>query len=200
MEKPAPAAYPIDDLIARRWSPRAFESRAVERSKLLSLFEAARWAPSSFNGQPWRFLLATRESPTEFQRMLDCLVEFNQGWAKAAPVLAVAVAALKFEHNGEPNRHAAHDTGMALQNLALQATATGLVVHFMAGFDVDRARQTYNISHEYEPMTAMAIGYPGDPATLAAELRDRERAPRRRRPLCELLFSGTFGEPAPLLG
>ena len=199
MEKPAPAAHPLHELIARRWSPRAFADRPVERQKLLSLFEAARWAPSSYNGQPWRFMVAMKEDPAEFQRMLSCLVEFNQGWAKAAPVLLIAVAAKKFEHDGKPNRHATHDVGMALENLAIQATASGLAVHFMAGFEIAKTRQTYGIPDDYEPITAAALGYPGDPATLPDDLREKELGPRKRKPIEEFVFSGKFGQRAKLL-
>jgi nitroreductase len=199
MDKPAPTAHPVHELIAKRWSPRAFEDRPVERDRLLSLLEAARWSPSSYNGQPWHFIIATRDDKAEYDRLLGCLVEFNQNWAKAAPVLMLAVAARKFEHDGKPNRHATHDVGMALQNLALQATAMGLAVHFMAGFDIAKARQTYSIGEDYDPITAAAIGYGGDPASLSSDMHDREMAPRKRKPISDFVYTGKFGKRSSLV-
>lgn len=196
MEKVALAAYPIDALLSRRWSPRAFADRPVEAAKLRSLFEAARWAASSYNEQPWVYIVATCEQPQEFQKMLGCLVEFNQSWAKAAPVLAISVARTKFQHNGSPNRHAQHDVGAASTTLALEAVALGLAVHQMAGFDPERARKTYHIPADCEPMAAMAIGYPGNPDSLPEKLRERETAPRVRRPISEFVYSGDWGSVA----
>jgi len=196
VENPAPAQYPIDALLTRRWSPRAFADRPVETAKLQQLFEAARWAPSSYNDQPWIYLVATRELPAEFQKMLACLVEFNQTWAKAAPVLAISVARTKFQHDGSPNRHAPHDLGAASAFLCLEAASLGLAAHQMAGFDPARARETYHIPADCEPMAAIAIGYPGDPATLPEGLRQRETAPRKRRPISEFVYSGDWGSVA----
>lgn len=196
MDKPAPAAHPIHELISSRWSPRAFADRPVEGEKLLSLFEAARWAPSSFNGQPWHFLLATRDAPAEFERMLGCLVEFNQTWARAAPVLVIAVARLRFEHNNQANGHALHDVGLALSNLALQATSMGLCVHMMAGFDAPMTREVYKVPVDFEPITAAAIGYPGDPGALPPDLKKRELSPRQRKPVESFVFAGEFGRAA----
>ena len=199
MDKPAPTAYPVHELIARRWSPRVFQDRPVERDRLLSLFEAARWAPSSFNGQPWHFIVATKEDKAEHDRLLSCLVEFNQNWCRGAPVLLLAIAARKFEHDGKPNRHGTHDVGLALENLAIQATALDLSVHYMAGFDIAKARQTYGIGEDHEPITAGAIGYGGDPATLPPDARDRELAPRKRKPIQDFVYTGKFGKKSPLV-
>jgi nitroreductase len=199
MEKQADTQYPIHDLLRRRWSPRAFDDRPIEQEKLRSLFEAARWAPSSNNGQPWRFLVATNNHKTEYDRLFDCLVEGNQKWAHRAPVLILSVAKLDFE-DGSPNRHALHDTGMAAENLSIQATALGLVVHQMAGFDIERAREDCRIPDGYEPVAMMAVGYPGDPALLSDRLRERETQPRVRKSLSEFLYSGTWGQPSSLLG
>src|SRR6266702_6198279 len=127
MEKLAETQYPIHDLLRRRWSPRAFSDRRVEPDKLRSLWEAARWAASSFNEQPWSFIVATRQKQEEHARLLSCLVEKNQQWARLAPVLMVSVAKLKFEKTGKPNRHAFHDVGLAMGNLLVEATALGLV-------------------------------------------------------------------------
>jgi nitroreductase len=192
-QKPAPTAVPIHEILSHRWSPRAFDSRAVEPGKLHSLFEAARWAASAYNAQPWFFLVGTKDDPANFQRVLDCFVEFNQGWAKHAPVVALSVARLKFEHNGQPNRHAFHDVGQAAANLALQATALGLQIHQMAGIEPEKARATFAIPEGYEAVAGIALGYPGDPASLPDHLRDRELAPRQRNPLSSFVFTGTWG-------
>jgi nitroreductase len=199
MEKPTDARYPIHDLIRRRWSPRAFADRPVEPEKLRSLLEAARWAPSSFNEQPWNFIVATRENGEEFERMLSCLVEGNVAWAKNAPVLMLSVAKLKFERTGKPNRHAFHDVGLAAENLVIQATALGLVVHQMAGIQVDKAREVYRIPEGYEAVAGIAVGYPGDPATLPEPLREREQAPRTRKPLESFVFTSRWGQASPVL-
>jgi len=198
MEKPAQTQFPIHELLKKRWSPRAFDERPVETDKLLSLFEAARWAPSSNNEQPWRFLIATKESTTGHDRLFNCLVEGNQKWAHRAPVLLLSVAKLQFE-DGSPNRHGFHDTGMAAEHLVVQATALGLVAHQMAGFRVDQARADCKIPEGYEPVAMIAVGYPGDPALLPDRLRGRETQPRVRKPLTEFVYSATWGQPSPLL-
>lgn len=195
MEKPADTQYPIHDLLRRRWSPRAFDDRPIEPEKLLSLCEAARWAPSSNNEQPWRFIVANKDHETEWNRLLACLVEGNRKWAYRAPVLILSVASLNFEDDSTPNRHAFHDTGMAVENLVLQATALGLSVHQMAGFDVEKARADLKIPSGYEPVAMIAVGYPGDLASLPDRLRERELQPRSRRPISEWTFSGQWGEP-----
>ncbi|MBO3460186.1 nitroreductase family protein [Aetokthonos hydrillicola Thurmond2011] len=191
-EKLAQTQYPVHDFIGRRWSPRAFSDRPVEQDKLLSVLEAARWAPSSYNHQPWSFIVATKDDSTEYSRLLNILVEFNQGWAKNAPVLILAVAKT---HNddGKINRHAFHDVGLAIENLVIQATALGLSVHQIAGFSVDAARKEYRIPEGYEPATAIVVGYAGDPQNLSDGLRERELAPRIRKPLKEFVFTGQWG-------
>jgi nitroreductase len=197
-EKLAETNYLVHELIRRRWSPRAFVDRLVEPEKLLSLLEAARWAPSSYNYQPWSFIIATKDNPEEYNRLLGTLVEFNQGWAKAAPVLLIAVARLRNE-DGKENRHAFHDVGLALENLVLQATDLGLAVHQIGGFDVEKARAVYQIPEGYEPATAVTIGYAGDPQSLPDGLKERELAPRSRKPLTEFVFTGQWGTASPLL-
>ena len=162
MEKPADTQHPIHDLFKRRWSPRAFSDQPVEADTLRMLFEAARWAPSSNNEQPWRFVVANKDHQVEWNRLLACLVESNRAWAFRAPVLILSVASLNFEDDSKPNRHAFHDTGMAVENLVLQATALGLAAHQMAGFDVERARADLKIPPGYEPVAMIAVGYPGD--------------------------------------
>src|SRR5262245_1068965 len=198
MQKPADVQHQIHDLLRRRWSPRAFDNRPVEAEKWRSLFEAARWAPSSNNGQPWRFLLATKENVTEYDRLFNCLVEGNQKWAHRAPALLLSVAKLEFE-DGSPNRHALHDTGMAAETLVLQATAVGLAAHQMAGFRIDQARRDCQIPEGYDPVAIIAIGYPGDPALLPDRLRTREAESRVRKPLTELVYSAIWEKPSPIL-
>lgn len=196
MEKPADAQYPILDLLRRRWSPRAFADRLVEPEKLRGLLEAARWAPSSYNEQPWSFLVATKDDPENFQRLLSCLVEGNQAWAQFAPVLMISIARLNFAQNGQPNRHAFHDVGLAAENLVIQAMALDLMVHQMAGFYPDKAREVFRIPPGYEPVAAIAVGYPGEPDRLPEKLRQRELAPRTRKMLREFVFGGEWGRPA----
>ncbi len=197
-EKLALTEHPVHDFIRSRWSPRAFADRPVEQDKLLSLLEAARWAPSFYNHQRWSFIVATKENPTGYNRLLSTLVEFNQGWAKNAPVLIIAVAQT-INNEGKPNRHAFHDVGLAIENLVFQATALALYVHQIAGFNVDIARKEYHIPDGYEPATALTVGYIGDPQSLNDGLRERELAPRVRKPLKEFVFTGKWGESSSLL-
>jgi nitroreductase len=189
--------HPVNDLIAARWSPYAFADRPVSRADLLSLFEAARWAASSYNEQPWSYVVATKENPAEFARLLSCLVEGNQAWAKNAPVLAVGCTALNFARNNNPNAAALHDLGLASGNLALEATARGLVVHQMIGIVPDRVRELYHVPAGVQPLTGLAIGYAADPATLPENLRPRDLARRPRKPLVQFVFGGQWGTPAP---
>jgi nitroreductase len=197
MHKPAESSSPLHELIRERWSPRVFAKRSVEPEKIRSLLEAARWAPSSSNGQPWSYLVATKDEPAEFARLAGCLVDGN-AWAKESPVLLLAVAAMNFAHNGKPNRHAFHDVGLANENLVLQAGALGLVAHQMAGFLPDRAREIYQIPDGQEPLTMIAIGYLGELDELPEPLRARETAARSRKPLAEIAFSGKWGAVSPV--
>ncbi len=199
MHKPAATDFPVHDLIRHRWSPRAFSDKPVEPAILTSLFEAARWAPSSSNEQPWAYLVATKDNPEDFAKMLSVLVEFNADWAKNAPVLALAVSHLKFQSNGNPNRNAFYDTGAATILFSLEATARGLFVHQMAGFDPAKAKQVFEIPADWEPIAAFAIGYPGDPNSLSQKLQDREVAPRTRKPLSEFVMSGRWGHTSPIV-
>jgi nitroreductase len=199
MEKPASAQHRIEDLIARRWSPRAFEERPVEPEQLKQLFEAARWAPSSNNEQPWRFLAATRDSRVDYDKLFGCLSEGNAKWVFRAPLLMLSVASLFFEDDGKPNRHALHDTGMAVENLVLQATALGLQAHQMAGFDIEKARRDCQIPSGFEPVAMIAVGYPGDPAILPDYLHERELKTRERQPIGDFVFTSSWGRPSPLV-
>jgi nitroreductase len=199
MKKPAPTDYPTNDLITHRWSPRAFATKPVPADVLRSLFEAARWAPSSNNEQPWAYLVATQDDAENFASMVSVLVEFNANWAKKAPVLALAVSELSFAKNGTPNRNAQYDTGAASALLTVEATSRGLFVHQMAGFDPAKARQVFSIPEGWEPIAALAIGHPGDPATLPQPYQDREAAPRTRKPLREFVMTGQWGHTATFL-
>jgi nitroreductase len=196
MEKLAETQVPIHELIRRRWSPRAFSELPVEPDKLLSLFEAARWAASANNEQPWAFLVATQQDPKNYEDMLSVLVDFNRGWANKAPVLILTLAHTQFEKDGKPNRHAFYDLGQAAANLALQATARGLTAHQMAGFNVEAARERFAVPAGWEPVSVIALGYPGDPDSLTEKLRQRETAQRQRKPLETFIFSGAWGHPA----
>jgi nitroreductase len=199
MEKPADVTYPIEALLQQRWSPRAFSERPVEPEKLLRLLEAARWSASCTNQQPWSFLVATRDNATEYARLLSCLRENNQQWAACAPVLMVSVAKLAFDANGQPNRYAFHDVGLAVANLTIQATALGLYVHQMAGFYPDKVRELYSVPEGFEPVAGIVLGYPGELAVLSTDLQQREAAPRVRKPLESFVFQGAWGNTAPLV-
>lgn len=185
----------IHPLLRERRSHRAFADRPVGMDAVRSMLEAARWAPSSRNEQPWRFLVARAADREEFARLLACLTPKNQVWAKDAGVLMLGVAATRFARDGSPNPHALHDHGLAVSQLVLQATALGLGARQMAGFDAARARETYAIPAEFEPVAAIAVGFPADPATLPPDPAERERAPRTRRVQEEFVFRGAWNAP-----
>jgi len=196
--KKAVTDYPIQHALADRWSPYGFEDRPVAEADLCSLFEAARWAASSYNEQPWNYLVAIKENAREFDQLLACLVEANQAWAKAAPVLVLGVVSLRFAKNATDNRAAVHDLGLASGNLVMEATTRGLSVHQMIGILPDKAREVYQIPEHFEAWTAMAIGYNADPARMPAALKERDMAPRQRRPLRDFVFAGHWKAAAPL--
>ncbi len=199
MEKPAETQYPIEEILRRRWSPRAFSDRLVEPEKLQSLFEAARWAASSFNEQPWNFIVATKQNPEEHARLLSCLVEGNQRWARAVPVLMVSVAKLNFDKTGKPNRHAFHDVGLAMGNVLVQATALGLFVHQMAGFSPEKVREIYGVPEGFEPVAAIAIGYTLAADELPEAFREFDLGARRRKPVNSFVFEAHWGETSRLV-
>jgi nitroreductase len=198
-EKSALTNYPIHELLAERWSPYAFQDRLVSEADLRSLFEAARWAASSYNEQPWNYLVATKEDPDQFQQILSCLTEGNQIWAKDAPVLALGIASLRFRRDNKNNRAATHDLGLATGNLVVEATARGIYVHQMIGILPDKARDFFDIPEGFEAWTGMAIGYKGDPMTLPDALKERDLRPRQRKPLDQFVFSGKWENPSPLV-
>ena len=194
--KRAPAAPGVIEEILARWSPRAFSHKPVAAEDLRKIFEAARWAASSYNEQPWRFLVGHRGDAT-YQKILDSLVEFNQGWAKSAPVLILSVASKSFAHNGNTNHFAIHDTGAATAYLVLQATKLGLHGHSMAGFHQEKARAAFGIPDSYAIGAVTALGHLGDISTLPEGLQEQETSPRQRKPLHEIVLAG-WGEPAKL--
>lgn len=181
----------VNKLIQNRWSPRAFDSRPVEPEKLAALFEAARWAPSAMNEQPWRFMYATKDNPEAYEKLLSTLADANKVWAQHAPVLILSVAKVNYSM-GSPNAFAWHDTGMATAKLALQATELGLHLHIMGGYSADKAREVLGIPEGYEPVSMIALGYQGDADQLPEPLKARELAPRSRKPLQEIVFNGTW--------
>lgn len=190
LRKPANAEHPIHELISQRWSPRAFSAQPVEPAKLKTVFEAARWAASGGNKQPWYFIYATKENTEAFERITSALFEGNVIWAKEAPLLIVMVA-----KRGEYVGHeyiTYYELGMAVGNLVTQAVELGLVTHQMGGFDPAKARENLNIPEGYDPIAIMALGYPGNHATLPDALREREIAERIRKPQNEFVFEGTW--------
>ena len=198
-DRAAKTDYDVLEPIRQRWSPRAFSGKPVESQKLLQVLEAARWAASSFNEQPWRFIVATKEQGEAYAKLLGCLREKNQDWAKTAPVLMISLAKKTFSKGGGTNHHAWHDLGMAVENLVLQATDLGLHVHQMAGIEADRVRKLYGVPDDFDPVTGLALGYVGDPAVLPDDLQEKERAPRSRKALSELVFGNGWGEGAGLV-
>lgn len=194
--------HPVLDAVRQRWSPYRFDPRPVENEKLIRCLEAARWAASSFNDQPWFWIVAHREDEAEFEKVLGCLVEANQGWARHAGVLMLSVIRTTFQANQKPNRVALHDLGQAACQLSLQATELELQVHQMAGVNLSAIRQKFDIPSGHEPQTAIAIGYPatGEPqGDQEQELEDRQSGPRERRTLAQQVFTGKFGNTADFL-
>lgn len=195
-EKPAKTELAINELMRRRWSPRAFEDdRAVERDKILTMLEAARWAPSCFNDQPRSFVVFDGSDDVALGKARDCLSPGN-AWARKAPMLMISVARETFEYNGKPNRWGQHDTGLATENLLLEAVEMGLAAHPMAGFDADRARVEFGIPEGFTPMAMIAIGYPyrGPLEDLDEKLRGKELASRERKSISEIAFAGFWGQ------
>jgi nitroreductase len=184
------ADYPIDSVFLDRWSPRAMSGEPITEEELFTLFEAARWAPSSYNNQPWRILYARRDTP-HWPPFFDLLVEFNQTWAKNAAALVLFISKTTFDHSGEPAATHSFDTGAAWENLALQATLKGLVVHGMQGFDYDKARTALNIPEGFNVEAMAVIGKPGRKEDLPERLQERE-TPNDRRKLNETAFEGPY--------
>ncbi|MCB1019637.1 MAG: nitroreductase family protein [Bryobacterales bacterium] len=192
--KTAHPDHPILPVFAERWSPYVYSSEPVGEDDLRSLFEAARWSASSFNEQPWRYVVARKSEGEAFERLLGCLSEANQAWARHAPVLALGLVKKTFTRNGNPNRVAEHDLGAASAALTAEATARGLHVHQMAGVDMEKAREAIGAPEDFQVVTALAIGYAGDDGEEAH--RERDAKPRARKPLAEFVFGADFGKKA----
>lgn len=195
-QKHATTTAPIHELMATRWSGRAFDAgRLLDRAQVTALLEAARWAPSCYGDQPWRFVVADRATdPAAWQTALECLVPFNAGWARHAPLLVVVCADPRFGHNGADNRWATYDTGAATMALCLQANALGMSTHQMGGFDEGRTRAAFGIPAEVPIMAVVAVGFLGSDDVLDEELRQRERAARSRKELGETFYAGRWGQ------
>ncbi len=191
-----PTQYPVMRVIAQRWSPRAFADKAIAKEDLVSILEAARWAASSFNEQPWRFILASKDQPAGYATLLSCLREGNQSWAQLAPVLMLGLAKTTYSNSGGSNKHAWHDLGQALAQLTLEAGNRDIYVHQMGGIYPERAREVYQIPPDYEVATGLALGYLGDVNLLPEDLRAKELRERSRKPLQELVFGDGFGQVA----
>jgi nitroreductase len=187
---------PIHELLATRRSPRAFSEQRIESEKLVSLFEAARWSPSSANEQPWRFIVATKDDSGVFSALVESLMEGNRRWAERAPMLVLALAQSTYAKTGNPYRHSWYDLGQSVALLSVEATALGLAVHQMGGFDADKARQLLSIPRGFEPIIVFAVGYPDQPATLPDDLRKREQAPRSRKLLQDFVYTEEWGKPS----
>lgn len=191
VEKTRRPAYDIDSSILNRWSPRSFTGEAISDGSLYAIFEAARWAPSSYNNQPWRFIYAKKGSKY-WDLLFDLLVDFNKQWCTKASVLVVVLSLKVFESNGKPSPTHQFDTGAACENLAIQATSQGLATHPMQGFDYDKARRDLVVPDEYEVVAMIAIGKKGPRENLSDELQKRE-VPSDRKPLPEIVMEGKFG-------
>lgn len=198
-DRNAVTSVPINELAAKRWSPRAFDAtRGVTRAQITALIEAGRWAPSCFGAEPWRFLLWSRaDDAAGWQQAFDCLSENNRKWCHKVPLLLLACAGATFEHNGQPNRWAQYDTGMAALALTLEAVAQGLVAHQMGGFDIAKTRSAFAIPEDFTPMAMIAVGYQAEAESIEdAETRQKELKPRGRKPVAERFFGGRWGRPA----
>ena len=194
--RPASTTRPIHDLLARRWSSRAFDpQRPVSREQLLVLVEAGRWAPSCNGDEPWRYLIWDKaRDPEGWQKAFDCLSENNRKWVKNVPLLMLSCAGSSFEATGKPNRWTQHDTGAASVSMALQASAMGLMVHQMGGYDAEKARAAFGIPAEYTPMAMIAIGYQASPDILDEETKAKELRPRARKPAAQRFYEGGWGK------
>ncbi len=193
MDKPAITNKTIHPIIKKRWSPRSFEDRAIEKDKLQRIFDAGRWAPSSFNEQPWRFMLGLKGGQT-WDKIYESLVDFNQQWAKLAPLLVLTIGKKTSSRNNAENRVFQYDVGQSVAYITFQAYEEGLVMHQMSGFSKEKAAELFEIPEDYEPLTVFAMGYQGEPERLDGDFVSMEKAPRQRKELPELVFSENFGK------
>ncbi len=189
----------IHKLIEKRYSPRAFSDKQIEEDKIVSLLEAARWSPSSMNEQPWRFIVGIKGDGDTYDKIFESLMQTNQAWAKNAPLLILSIAKEYYDRNKQNNRHAEYDLGQAIALLSLQATSLDLFLHQMGGFNIDKAKDLFNIPEGYVPMSVIAIGYLGNADELPEQFKSREKAIRNRKDLSELVFEESFGHPSKLV-
>lgn len=199
LEKPAITAVDINEVVAHRWSPRAFKADAyLSQTQIIALLEAARWAPSCYGDEPWRFIVCDKQTmPEAWEKALSCLAEANQIWAKNAPLFLLVFANPHFKRDGKPNRWAEYDTGAATENLCLQAVTMGLVAHPMGGFEVGQVQKHFNVPEHIIGMTIIAIGYQASPDSLTEGYQTLEVQERERTPLNEHCFAGIWGKPLP---
>jgi nitroreductase len=198
MEKPAITQYEIHPIINNRWSPRSFSSKPVSSESLQRIFEAARWAPSSFNEQPWRFIIGIKGDKT-WEMIYDTLIEFNRKWAKLAPVLIMSIGSKILSKNEKPNKMYIYDVGQSVSYITFQAMHEGLRVHQMGGFSAEKAIELFNIPNDYQPLTVIAIGYQGDPGLLDEELKKTEIGSRSRKELKVLVYEEKFGNTSAII-
>jgi len=184
----------IHDLIDKRWSPRAFSDREIAAEKIEVLFQAASYAASCFNEQPWRFIYATKNYPERYEQLLSCLGEFNQMWVKTAPMIILTLVSRDFVKNQNPNAHARHDLGLAMGNMSVQAMSMDLYLHHMAGFSPEKAREIFDIPDDFDVVTMIAVGYLGNPEILPEHIGEMESSERIRRPLQKIVFDGDWEE------
>lgn len=195
MIKKANTDHPVHEVIKNRWSPYRFlPDRKIPKEDLLSLLEAARWAPSSYNEQPWRFIIAFSEQTEEFEKLLSCLVKANQDWAVNASILMLGITHLTFDRNGKENRAAVHDLGAAASHLSFEATTRGIFVHQMIGIEPQKARKIYTVPEDYEVLIAIALGYPDlNMSATDDPLAVRDKTPRSRKTISEIVFYKEWG-------
>jgi nitroreductase len=198
LRKPAETSQPVHELIRERWSPRAFNGKPVPKDVLASLFEAARWAASCNNSQPWRFLVASKDEPEAYETLLRCFNDRNQSWAVTAPVIMITCADKNLP-DGRPSNYGFYDTGAAMAQLTVQASALGLVVHQAQGILFDKVRETYGVPDDFHICTGVALGYQGEPDVLPEDYAKREVLPRERKTLPEIVFTGGFGKASGLI-
>ena len=183
--------HSINPLITKRWSPRAFAATPIDPAEINKIFEAARWAASSFNEQPWRFVYA-HKGDQAYGKLMEAINSFNQAWASSAPLLILGVVKDSFSHNGAANRHANYDLGAAVANMSIQAAEADIYFHQMAGFDPGKAAELIAIPEGYTPVVMIAAGYIGDADDLPEKLGERENAPRERKVVSDFAFEGEF--------
>jgi len=187
--KPRPEfSHPVHEVIQKRWSPRAFADKMLTEEQALTLFEAARWAASCFNEQPWRFIWSRKDGSARYEQLVSCLNAGNQAWAGSAPLLILALAKTTFSANGKPNRWACHDLGLAIGNLTTQASLMDFYVHNMGGFDRHKASEIFSLPEDIEPLTMIAVGWLGDPDTLSEKDKQSELQVQTRKELAELFL------------